>query len=96
VSQPFQVSRIEDFSLPQIDLAVGGRDRYDLLVAFSTKYQPPHALFENWEAWQRIKEKFFGYHRDLPPEDIAQRLGGTIAYREERNGQWIAVIAVEQ
>jgi hypothetical protein len=95
-SQPFQVSRIEDFSLPQIDLAVRGRDRYDLLVAFSTKYQPPHPLLENWDAWQRIKEKFFGYHRDVLPEDIAQRLGGTIAYRKERNGQWIAVIAVER
>jgi hypothetical protein len=49
---------------------------------------------ENWDAWQRVKEKFFGYHRDLLPEDIAQRLGGTITYRKERNGQWIAVIAV--
>jgi hypothetical protein len=93
-SQPFQVLRIEDFSVPQMDLAVRGRDRYDLVVAFSTKYQPPHPVFENWDAWQRIKEKFFGYHRDVLPEDIAQRLGGTISYRKERNGQWIAVIAV--
>jgi hypothetical protein len=95
-SQPFRVSRIEDFSDPQIDLAVRGRDHYDVMVAFSTKYQPPHPLFgiENWETWQRIKEKFFGYHRDLLPEDIAQRAGGTIAYHKELNGQWIAVIAL--
>jgi hypothetical protein len=67
-------------------------------LVFSTKYQPPHPLLgiENWDAWRRMKEKFFGYHRDLLPEDIAQRLGGTIAYRKERNGQWIAVIAVER
>jgi len=38
--------------------------------------------------------KILRLHRDLVPEDIAQRLGGTIAYRKERNGQWIAVIAV--
>jgi hypothetical protein len=63
-------------------------------LVFSTKYQPPHPLFENWDAWQRVKEKFFGYHRDLLPEDIAQRLGGRIAFHKERNGQWIAVIAV--
>ena len=88
--------RIEDFSVSQIDLAARARDRFDVALVFSTKYQPPHPLFgiENWEAWQRIKEKFFGYHRDLLPEDIAQRLGGTIAYHKERNGQWIAVIAV--
>jgi hypothetical protein len=91
---PFRVVRIEDFSVSHIDVAAAARDRFDVALVFSTKYQPPHPLLEGWDAWQRIKERFFGYHRDLPPEDIAQRLGGTIAYRKERNGQWIAVIAV--
>lgn len=94
VSQPFRVLRIEDFSSPQIDLAVKGRDHYDVVVVFSTKYQPPHPLLENWTWWQQIKEKFFGYHRDLLPEEIAGRLGGTIAFHDERNGQWVAVIAM--
>jgi hypothetical protein len=95
-SQPFRVVRIEDFSASQIDVAARARDRFDVALVFSTKYQPPHPLFgiENWEAWRRMKENFFGYHRDLLPEDIARRLGGTIAYRKERSGQWIAVIAV--
>jgi hypothetical protein len=96
-SQLFRVVRIEDFSVSQIDVAARARDHFDVALVFSTKYQPPHPVFgiENWEAWRRIKEKFFGYHRDLLPEEIARRLGGTIAYRKERNGQWIAVIAVE-
>src|SRR5208282_75291 len=90
---PFRVVRIEDFSASQIDAALAARDRFDVALVFSTKYQPQHALFgiENWEAWQRIKESFFGYHRDLVPEDITQRLGGAIAYRKQQNGQWIAV-----
>jgi Dolichyl-phosphate-mannose-protein mannosyltransferase len=95
-SQPFRALRIEDFSVSQIDLAARARNRFDVALVFSTKYQPPHALFDNWDTWQRIKEKFFGYHRDLLPEDIAQRLGGTIVYHKEMNGQWIAVIALEQ
>jgi Dolichyl-phosphate-mannose-protein mannosyltransferase len=95
-SQPFRVVRVEDFSVAQIDLAARVRDPLDVALVFSTKYQPPHALFENWDAWQRIKEKFFGYHRDLLPEEIAQRLGGKITYHKEINGQWIAVIAAEQ
>jgi hypothetical protein len=96
-SPPFRVVRIEDFSAPQVDLAARARERFDVALVFSTKYQPPRPLFgiEDWEAWRRIKEKYFGYHRDLLPEDIAQRLGGTIAYKKEQNGQWIAVIAVE-
>ena len=94
-SQPFRVLRIEDFSTPQIDLAARARGHFDVAMVFSTKYQPPHPLFENWDAWQRIKEKFFGYHRDVPPEEIAQRLGGTITYHKEQNGQWIAIVAVD-
>jgi hypothetical protein len=91
-----RVMRIEDFAASQIDLATRARDRFDVALVFSTKYQPPDALFgsERWDTWQRIKEKFFGYHRDLLPEDIAQRLGGTIVYHDERTGQWIAVIAI--
>jgi hypothetical protein len=96
INQPVRVVRIEDFSASQIDAAAKARDHFDVALVFSTKYQPPHPLLENWEAWQRIKEKFFGYHRDLLPEEIAQRLGGTIAYSKEQNGQWIAVIAVER
>jgi hypothetical protein len=96
VSRPFRAVRIEDFSASQIEVASKARDRFDVILAFSTKYQPPHALFENWEMWQRIKEKYFGYHRDLLPEDIAQRLDGTIAYHKELNGQWIAVIPLER
>jgi hypothetical protein len=92
VAQPFQVVRIEDFSASQIDAAAKAIRQFDVALVFSTKYQPPHPLFENWNTWQRIKERFFGYHRDLPPEEIAERLGGTIAYQTERDGQWIAVI----
>jgi len=95
-SPPFRVLRIEDFSVSQIAVAARAHDRFDVALVFSTKYQPPHALFENWDAWHRIKEKFFAYHRDLLPEEIAKRLGGTIAYHKEMNGQWIAVIAVER
>jgi hypothetical protein len=95
-TRPFQVSRIEDFSPPQIDLAVRGRAYYDVALVFSTKYQPPHPLLDNWEAWQRIKEQFFGFHRDLLPEDIAQRMGGTVVYHKEINGQWIAIILIKR
>jgi hypothetical protein len=94
VSQPFPVIRVEDFSASQIDLVASAQAQYDLALVFSTKYQPAHPLLESWGFWQRMKERFFGYHRDLMPEDIAQRLGGTIVYHNERHGQWIAVITM--
>ena len=92
ISRPHRVIRVEDFSGPQIDLAAKVRDHFDVAVVFSTKYQPAHPLLENWQAWQNIKQRFFGYHRDLLPEDIARRIGGTIVYSKNLNGQWIAVI----
>lgn len=96
VGQPFRVLRVEDFSPPQVKLAIRGREYYDVLYAFSTKYQPPHPLLENWKAWENFKTKFFGYHRDLIPEEIAKQVGGNIAYQKKVNGQWIAIITIER
>jgi Dolichyl-phosphate-mannose-protein mannosyltransferase len=96
VARPFHVVRIEDFTISQVELASVARGRFDVALVFSTKYQPPHPLLENWAAWQRIKEKFFGYHRDLLPDEIARRLDGRILYHKEEDGQWVAVISLEE
>ena len=96
VARPFQVVRLEDFTPSQIDTAARARNRYDVVFAFSTKYHPPHNPFDDWATWQRIKEKYFGFHRDLSPEQIAQRLGGNISSRKEENGLWVAVIALDK
>ena len=63
---------------------------------FSTKYQPARPLLEDWLPWQTLKEKYFGYHRDLPPEEIAKQLGGQVVFQKNNDGQWIAVIAMER
>jgi hypothetical protein len=94
VGHPFQVARIEDFTAAQIAFAAGRQ--FDVAFVFSTKYEPPHPLLENWDWWQRIKERFFGFHRDLLPEEIAQRLGGRVVFQKASDGQWVAVIAVER
>ncbi len=96
VARPSRVWRIEDFAATQIDLAYAARNDFDVAFVFSTKYQPQHELVANWAAWQRIKERFFGYHRDLPPEEIARRLGGRIVFHKEENGLWVAVIALDK
>ena len=95
VARPFHVLRVEDFTTAQIELASLARGQFSAALVFSTKYQPPHPLLEDWAAWQRLKEKFFGYHRDLAPEEIAHRLGGSIVYQKKAEGQWIAVIALD-
>jgi hypothetical protein len=96
VARPIPVLRIEDFTASQIDLAFAARGRFSEALVFSTKCQPAHPLLENWAAWQRLKERFFGYHRDMLPEEIAARLGGTIVFQKKASGQWVAVIAFDQ
>ena len=63
---------------------------------FSTKYEPARPLFAGWRTWQEWKSRFFGYHRDVPPEAAAQILGGRLVYSQRRQGQWVGVIAMEQ
>jgi hypothetical protein len=96
VARPFRVLRIENFTASEINAASNANARYDVAFVFSTKYQPPQNPFDEWAAWQRIKEKYFGFHRDLSPEEIAERLGGTIPFRKEENGLWVAVIALNE
>jgi hypothetical protein len=95
VSQPMQLVRIEDFSREQIQsVAIADPAPFDVVLAFSTKYEAPLDI-SSWPPWERLKIRFFGYHRDLPPETIAQILGGRIVMQQHRRGQWIAVIAME-
>ena len=96
VDKPVRVVRIEDFSLSQMVAVRNSTAPYDVVLAFSTKYEPPHPLLR-WdrlfEDWQR---RYFGYHVDLPPEVIAQSLGGKIVYRTGGRGLWVAVIDMQR
>lgn len=94
-TRPLQVVRIEDFSLEQMLSAAEFRDHFEVALVFSTKYEPAHPLLDRWATWTRLKSRFFGFHRDLPPAAAAKILGGHIVFAEERIGQWAAVIEVE-
>jgi 4-amino-4-deoxy-L-arabinose transferase-like glycosyltransferase len=96
ISRPLRTVRIEDFTVEELMSASDQRQRFDVALVFSTKYEPRHSLLENWPAWQRTKARFFGYHRDVPPALAAQLLGGEVVYEAERKGQWIAVIELQQ
>ncbi len=110
VTRPVPVVRIDDFSPEQVISAADFRDHFKVALVFSTKYEPEHPLLERWMMapgkagwrarafvrWQALKSKFFGYHRDLPPEAAARILGGRIVFSAERKSQWVAVIEIEQ
>jgi len=95
-TRPVQVVRIEDFSLDEVLSAADFRQKFEVALVFSTKYEPTHPLLDRWKAWTDLKRRFFGYHRDVPPAAVAQILGGHIVFSEARKGQWVAVIEMER
>lgn len=95
VSRPLRVVRIEDFSFQQTASAAASRSQYDVALVFSTKYLPPNPLLGRWPPWERLKEQYFGFHRDLPLDIVAQMLDGKIIYRDARHGQWIGIVEVQ-
>ena len=96
VSQPMKVFRVEDFTVEQLMSASEVRSNFDVALVFSTKYEPPHSVFDNVRFWQAWKTRFFGYHIDAPPAAAAQILGGRLIYTDRRDGQWVGVIEIEQ
>jgi hypothetical protein len=96
LTRPMRVVRIEDFSIDEVLSAADVRSSYDIALVFSTKYEAGPAWWDRWQRWTALKKRFFGFHRDLPPAAAAQALGGRIVFMEQRRGQWIAVIEIEQ
>jgi hypothetical protein len=96
VARPIRIFRIEDFTVEQLITAADLRSSFDVALVFSTKYEPAHQWFERWQTWQKWKTEFFGYHRDVPPAVAARLLGGRLVYEDQRSGQWVGVIEIEQ
>ena len=101
ITRPMRVLRIEDFALDEILSAAqlhadATGANYEVALIFSTKYEPPPARWDRWRTWTELKTRFFGFHRDLPPAAVAKILGGRVVFSEARQGQWIAVIEMEQ
>jgi hypothetical protein len=90
VKQPWDVVEIDDFSAPQIDRAEQEEAEYSAALVFSTKYDPPKPLL-NLDGGA-LEERYFGLHHDLPPERIASQLNGSLEWRRDDMGMWIALI----
>jgi len=95
VSKPIAITSIEDFSPAQIQRAQQEPETYDVALLFSTKYVPKKQMWMP-AFWRRAQEHYFGLHSDLPPEAAAQMLGATIVFKEERGGQWAAVLVFDR
>jgi len=96
LKQPFDVYRLEDFTEAQIARAAAEPEKYSAALVFSTKYDPQSPLFTLGPASKAMDERYFGLHRDLPPEAIAAELHGTLVWKREDQGMWVALIRFDR
>jgi 4-amino-4-deoxy-L-arabinose transferase-like glycosyltransferase len=94
LDKPLRIVRIDDFSYDQLVSAADASNAYDVALVFSTKYDPPDPIAAHWSPWEKYKQRFFDYHRDLPPDVAARVLGGDVVFTKSRKGQWLAVIEI--
>ena len=96
VKQPYDVYRLDDFTSAQIARAETEPGKYSAALVFSTKFEPVSPLFTLGPWSKAMDERFFGLHRDLPPEEIVRELGGVLVWKQEDQGQWVALIRFDR
>jgi hypothetical protein len=96
VKQPFEVFRIENFSDLEMLRASHATDQFDVVLLFSTKWEPPHPLLASLPFGRALHERFFDYHEDMDPQRAAALLGGRILDYQNVNNEWVAIIAIER
>ena len=96
VKEPFDVVAIDDFSSAQIERAAQEPAAYSAALVFSTKYDPPSTLFTMGARSKALDEQYFGLHHDLPPEAIALQLHGSLVWKREDQGMWVALIRFDR
>jgi hypothetical protein len=96
VKQPWEVERIDDFTQSQIARAAKEPEKYSSALVFSTKYDPESSFFSLGAKSRALDEQYFGLHHDMAPEEIAKQLGGTMLWKREEQGMWIALIKFDR
>jgi hypothetical protein len=96
VSKPLSVVRIENFSAEEVLKASAQTESFDVVEAFSTKYEPPRGLFQRIPGWTKIQTRYFDFHQDMPAAAIARLLHGRIVWQSRTPGEWIAIIEIDK
>jgi hypothetical protein len=86
------VVAVANFSLPEIQKAAASAQDFSVGFAFSTKYDPPHLWLDLGSRNEALDARFFDFHHDLEPSAIAHLLNGRIVWRDDRQGEWAAVL----
>ncbi|MGA3371431.1 MAG: glycosyltransferase [Terracidiphilus sp.] len=92
LERPYAVDLLPDFTAGSIARAAQEPEKYSAALVFSTKEDSQSPFFTLGAKSRAADERYFGLHRDLPPEEIARELHGDLVWKQQDQGQWIALI----
>lgn len=88
----FRVDSLENFTSEQLTKAAQTPGQYDTALVFTTHYTTPafrRFLLTHPHSW---RSRHFAEDIDLTPTQIALKLGGTVVWESNRNGEWAAIL----
>jgi 4-amino-4-deoxy-L-arabinose transferase-like glycosyltransferase len=96
VTHPIPVVEVEDFSATQIFRAAQLPPTWNVALVFSTKYDPFFQPFRLGKRAEKLDQRYFDFHRDLPPAVVARLLDGALVWQESRKAEWAAVLTFDR
>jgi 4-amino-4-deoxy-L-arabinose transferase-like glycosyltransferase len=91
-NHPIKTVPIQNFAIDQIQKAAADPGSYDVALIFSTKWDPSPTQINLGRRNQSADTKYFDFHRDLSPAEVATLLHGDVVWQAHRKGEWAAVI----
>jgi 4-amino-4-deoxy-L-arabinose transferase-like glycosyltransferase len=91
-NHPVKTVAIQNFAMDQIQRAAADPGSYDTALIFSTKWEPPANRLNLGRQNESADTKYFDFHRDLSPGEVAALLHGDVVWQGRRKGEWAAVI----
>ena len=91
-NHPIKTVPIQNFAIDQIQKAAADPGSYDVALIFSTKWDPSPTQINLGRRNQSADTKYFDFHRDLSPAEVATLLHGDVVWQAYRKGEWAAVI----
>ena len=92
VRKPIYTVPIDNFSFDQLQKAAQDPGAFDTALVFSTKWVPPTGSFSLTRHTESTDSRFFDFHRDLHPEEVALALHGQVVWQASSHGEWAAIL----
>jgi 4-amino-4-deoxy-L-arabinose transferase-like glycosyltransferase len=91
-NHPIKTTALQNFSIAEIEKAASDPGTFDTALIFSTKWEPPANHIDLGRRNQSSDMKYFDFHRDISPAEVAALLHGEIVWQAHRKGEWTAVL----